>query len=115
MATPDSEANHDLNPTPDGGASAPTDNPADNQVLGSNPDDRQAPGPAAGPDPGRDPAPAASQAGEYPSGDPDDRRQDPAAPDEGFGQLGLAPAITQSVADLGYETPTAVQLQCIPH
>ncbi len=34
---------------------------------------------------------------------------------EGFSQLGLAPAIAQSVSDLGYETPTAVQLQCIPH
>jgi len=115
MATPDSEATHDLNPTPDAGAPAPTDNPADNHALGSTPDDRQATGPAAGPDLGRDPAPAASQAGEYPSGGSDDGRQDPAAPDEGFGQLGLAPAIAQSVADLGYETPTAVQLQCIPH
>ena len=34
---------------------------------------------------------------------------------DGFGQLGLSPAIAQSVADLGYETPTAVQLECIPH
>ncbi len=33
----------------------------------------------------------------------------------GFGQLGLAPAVAQAVEDLGYETPTPVQLQCIPH
>lgn len=33
----------------------------------------------------------------------------------GFGQLGLAPAIAQAVEDLGYETPTPVQIQCIPH
>ncbi len=33
----------------------------------------------------------------------------------GFGQLGLAPVVAQAVEDLGYETPTAVQLQCIPH
>jgi ATP-dependent RNA helicase DeaD len=33
----------------------------------------------------------------------------------GFGQLGLAPAVAQAVEDLGYETPTPVQLECIPH
>ena len=33
----------------------------------------------------------------------------------GFSQLGLAPAIARAVEDLGYEQPTPVQLQCIPH
>ncbi|HSO84228.1 DEAD/DEAH box helicase, partial [Thiocapsa sp.] len=33
----------------------------------------------------------------------------------GFGQLGLAPAVAKAVEDLGYETPTPVQIQCIPH
>lgn len=33
----------------------------------------------------------------------------------GFGELGLAPAIAQAVAELGYESPTPVQRQCIPH
>jgi ATP-dependent RNA helicase DeaD len=33
----------------------------------------------------------------------------------GFGQLGLAPAVAKAVEDLGYETPTPVQSQCIPH
>ncbi len=33
----------------------------------------------------------------------------------GFGDLGLAPIIAQTVRDLGYETPTAIQSQCIPH
>jgi ATP-dependent RNA helicase DeaD len=33
----------------------------------------------------------------------------------GFSQLGLAPAIAKAVEDLGYETPTPVQSQCIPH
>ncbi|PQJ95559.1 DEAD/DEAH box helicase [Chromatium okenii] len=33
----------------------------------------------------------------------------------GFGELGLAPIIAQTVRDLGYETPTAIQSECIPH
>ncbi|WP_295399572.1 DEAD/DEAH box helicase [uncultured Thiocystis sp.] len=33
----------------------------------------------------------------------------------GFGALGLNPIIEQTVRDLGYETPTAIQSQCIPH
>jgi ATP-dependent RNA helicase DeaD len=33
----------------------------------------------------------------------------------GFSQLGLAPAVAQAVEDLGYEIPTPVQSQCIPH
>ncbi len=33
----------------------------------------------------------------------------------GFSELGLAPVIAQTVIDLGYETPTAIQSQCIPH
>ncbi len=33
----------------------------------------------------------------------------------GFGDLGLNPTIAQTVRDLGYETPTAIQSQCIPH
>jgi ATP-dependent RNA helicase DeaD len=33
----------------------------------------------------------------------------------GFGELGLNPIIEQTVRDLGYETPTAIQSQCIPH
>jgi len=33
----------------------------------------------------------------------------------GFSQLGLAPAVAQAVDDLGYEIPTPVQIQCIPH
>jgi ATP-dependent RNA helicase DeaD len=33
----------------------------------------------------------------------------------GFDRLGLAPAILQAVLDLGYEAPTPVQEQCIPH
>ncbi|MBK1716125.1 DEAD/DEAH box helicase [Thiocystis violacea] len=33
----------------------------------------------------------------------------------GFDALGLAPVIEQAVLELGYETPTAIQLQCIPH
>ena len=37
------------------------------------------------------------------------------AADPGFARLGLAPAIARSVTELGYETPTAVQLRCIPH
>ncbi|NCA70359.1 MAG: DEAD/DEAH box helicase [Sphingobacteriia bacterium] len=32
----------------------------------------------------------------------------------GFGQLGLAPAVAQAVEDLGYETATPIQSQCIP-
>ncbi len=33
----------------------------------------------------------------------------------GFDALGLSPVIAQAVLDLGYETPTAIQSQCIPH
>ncbi len=33
----------------------------------------------------------------------------------GFDALGLAPAIAQAIEDLGYESPTAIQSQCIPH
>ncbi|AHF05231.1 RNA helicase [Marichromatium purpuratum 984] len=33
----------------------------------------------------------------------------------GFADLGLSPAVTQAVGDLGYESPTPVQSQCIPH
>lgn len=33
----------------------------------------------------------------------------------GFSELGLAPVIAQTVSALGYETPTAIQSQCIPH
>ncbi|MFD2111210.1 DEAD/DEAH box helicase [Thiorhodococcus fuscus] len=32
-----------------------------------------------------------------------------------FGELGLAPGVEQAVKDLGYESPTAIQSQCIPH
>jgi ATP-dependent RNA helicase DeaD len=32
-----------------------------------------------------------------------------------FGELGLTPVIAQTVRNLGYETPTAIQSQCIPH
>ncbi len=34
---------------------------------------------------------------------------------EGFDQLGLAPAVLATVQTLGYETPTPIQCQCIPH
>ena len=41
---------------------------------------------------------------------------EPEEPEEpGFATLGLAPAVAQAVADLGYETPTPVQRGCIPH
>lgn len=33
----------------------------------------------------------------------------------GFDQLGLSPAIATAVQELGYESPTAIQSQCIPH
>jgi ATP-dependent RNA helicase DeaD len=39
-------------------------------------------------------------------------------PDEtsvGFDALGLSPVIAQAVKNLGYESPTAIQSQCIPH
>ncbi|MGQ9658742.1 MAG: DEAD/DEAH box helicase [Thermochromatium sp.] len=39
-------------------------------------------------------------------------------PDEtsvGFDALGLSPVIAQAVRKLGYESPTAIQSQCIPH
>jgi ATP-dependent RNA helicase DeaD len=39
-------------------------------------------------------------------------------PDEtsvGFDALGLSPVIAQAVQNLGYESPTAIQSQCIPH
>ncbi|NEV60623.1 DEAD/DEAH box helicase [Thiorhodococcus minor] len=32
-----------------------------------------------------------------------------------FDELGLSPAIAMAVRDLGYESPTAIQSQCIPH
>lgn len=32
-----------------------------------------------------------------------------------FDALGLAPAIARAIQDLGYESPTAIQSQCIPH
>ncbi|WP_041603678.1 DEAD/DEAH box helicase [Thioflavicoccus mobilis] len=32
-----------------------------------------------------------------------------------FSRLGLAPAVLQAVQALGYETPTGIQAQCIPH
>jgi ATP-dependent RNA helicase DeaD len=35
-------------------------------------------------------------------------------PDDSFATLQLAPAIARAVAELGYETATAVQLRCIP-
>jgi ATP-dependent RNA helicase DeaD len=38
----------------------------------------------------------------------------PASP-AAFDRLGLAPAVLQSVLELGYEVPTPVQAQCIPH
>lgn len=34
---------------------------------------------------------------------------------EGFDQLGLAAAVLATVQSLGYETPTPIQCQCIPH
>lgn len=34
---------------------------------------------------------------------------------EGFERLALAPAVLDAVQGLGYETPTAIQCQCIPH
>ncbi len=39
------------------------------------------------------------------------------SPDQpaGFNQLGLAPAVLQAVQELGYEVPTPIQLQCVPH
>ena len=37
-----------------------------------------------------------------------------AIPDDSFATLQLAPTIARSVAELGYETATAVQLRCIP-
>ena len=39
----------------------------------------------------------------------------PDAAEDGFADLGLAPAVAQAVIDLGYETATAVQRECIPH
>ena len=33
----------------------------------------------------------------------------------GFETLGLAPPIASAVSELGYETPTAIQLRCIPY
>ncbi|NEX22295.1 DEAD/DEAH box helicase [Thiorhodococcus mannitoliphagus] len=33
----------------------------------------------------------------------------------GFDELGLSPAIAKAVQELGYESPTAIQRQCIPH
>ncbi len=45
-----------------------------------------------------------------------DEAEPAAEPDEpGFAALGLSPEVAQAVADLGYETPTPVQRQCIPH
>ena len=35
-------------------------------------------------------------------------------PDDSFATLQLAPAVARAVAELGYETATAVQLRCIP-
>ncbi len=35
-------------------------------------------------------------------------------PDDGFATLGLSPEVARAVAELGYETATAVQLRCIP-
>ncbi|MGE5154495.1 MAG: DEAD/DEAH box helicase [Bdellovibrio bacteriovorus] len=39
----------------------------------------------------------------------------PDSSDPGFGGLGLAAPVARAVAELGYETPTPVQRQCIPH
>jgi ATP-dependent RNA helicase DeaD len=33
----------------------------------------------------------------------------------GFDRLGLAPAVLQAVAELGYEAPSPIQAECIPH
>jgi ATP-dependent RNA helicase DeaD len=40
---------------------------------------------------------------------------DPILACEGFDQLGLAPAVLDTVQALGYELPTPIQCQCIPH
>ena len=40
---------------------------------------------------------------------------DSAPSSAGFGRLGLAPAVLEAIQDLGYETPTPIQEQCIPH
>jgi len=40
---------------------------------------------------------------------------DPLTECEGFDQLGLAPAILDTIQALGYEVPTPIQCQCIPH
>ncbi len=40
---------------------------------------------------------------------------DPLLECEGFDQLGLAPAVLDTVQALGYEVPTPIQCQCIPH
>ncbi|MBV5273834.1 MAG: DEAD/DEAH box helicase [Lamprocystis purpurea] len=36
-------------------------------------------------------------------------------PADGFGDLGLAPAVARAIAELGYESTTAIQRECIPH
>ncbi len=40
---------------------------------------------------------------------------DPLLECEGFDQLGLPPAVLDTVQSLGYEVPTPIQCQCIPH
>lgn len=40
--------------------------------------------------------------------------QDPVTPAAGFAALGLNPALAHTLADIGYETPTAIQQQTIP-
>jgi len=40
---------------------------------------------------------------------------DPFLECEGFDQLGLTPAVLDTVQALGYEVPTPIQCQCIPH
>ena len=40
---------------------------------------------------------------------------DPLLECEGFDQLGLAPIVLDTVQALGYEVPTPIQCQCIPH
>ncbi len=40
----------------------------------------------------------------------------PASADaDGFGDLDLAPAVARAIAELGYESTTAIQRECIPH
>ena len=45
----------------------------------------------------------------------DDAPVDPEDIDNGFASLGLRPELLKAIADLGYEEPTPIQRETIPH